>query len=78
MPLVNVKLVEGVFSSEQKQQIVRDLTETMVAIEGESMRPITWVVVEEVKSGDWGIGGNSLTTADVHALQGRSPATVGG
>ena len=68
MPLVNVKLVEGVFSAEQKQRIVRDLTETMVAIEGENMRPVTWVLVEEVKSGDWGIGGNALTTADVQAL----------
>jgi 4-oxalocrotonate tautomerase len=58
MPLVSVKLVEGVFSAEQKQRIVRDLTETMVAIEGENMRPVTWVLVEEVKSGDWGIAGN--------------------
>jgi 4-oxalocrotonate tautomerase len=57
MPLVNVKLVEGVFSGEQKQQIVRSLTEAMVAIEGENMRPVTWVIVEEVKSGDWGIAG---------------------
>jgi 4-oxalocrotonate tautomerase len=73
MPLVNVKLVEGVFSSEQKQQIVRDLTETMVAIEGENMRPITWVVVEEVKSGDWGIGGDPKTIADVQALAAGAP-----
>jgi 4-oxalocrotonate tautomerase len=73
LPLVNVKLVEGVFSSEQKQQIVRDLTETMVAIEGENMRPVTVVIVEEVKSGDWGIAGNPLTTADVKALAAGSP-----
>jgi 4-oxalocrotonate tautomerase len=73
MPLVNVKLVEGVFSPEQKQQIVRDLTETMVAIEGENMRPVTWVIVEEVRSGDWGIAGSPLTTADVRALAAGSP-----
>jgi 4-oxalocrotonate tautomerase len=40
----------------------------MVSIEGENMRSVTWCVVEEVDSGDWGIGGNALTTADVHAL----------
>ena len=73
MPLVNVKLVEGVFSSEQKQQIVRGLTEAMVVIEGENMRPVTWVIVEEVKSGDWGMGGKSLTTADVNALAAGKP-----
>ena len=68
MPFVNVKVIEGVFSSDQKQDMVRRLTDTMVEIEGENMRPVTWVVVEEVKSGDWGIAGNPLTTADVRAL----------
>ena len=68
MPLVNVKVIEGVFSDTQKQEIVLSLTDAMVAIEGENMRPVTWVVVEEVKSGDWGIGGQPLTTADVQAL----------
>ena len=74
MPLVNVKLIEGVFDAAQKQRIVRELTEAMVAIEGENMRPVTWVVVEEVQSGDWGIAGNPLTTADVKALAAGSPA----
>ncbi len=73
MPLINVKLIEGVFSDGQKQDIVRKLTETMVEIEGEAMRPVTWVVVEEVKSGDWGIGGKPLTTADVRALAAGQP-----
>ena len=68
MPLINVKVIEGVFDSEQKQQIVRSLTEAMVAIEGENMRSVTWCVVEEVKSGDWGIAGNALTTEHVRAL----------
>jgi 4-oxalocrotonate tautomerase len=78
MPLVNVRLIEGVFTPEQKREMISRLTETMVEIEGENLRPVTWVVVEEVKSGDWGIAGNGLTTADVHALQGRTPAAVGG
>ncbi|HEY8747929.1 MAG TPA: 4-oxalocrotonate tautomerase family protein [Tepidisphaeraceae bacterium] len=68
MPLINVKCLEGVFTSKQKQEIIRRLTDTMVSIEGENLRPVTWVVVEEVKSGDWGIAGNPLTTADVKEL----------
>jgi 4-oxalocrotonate tautomerase len=74
MPLVNVKLIEGVFDAEQKQRIVRDLTKAMVEIEGENMRPVTWVIVEEVTSGEWGIGGNPLSTADVKALAAGVPA----
>ena len=68
MPLIQVKAIGGVFSAEQKQQIIKKLTDTMVEIEGENMRPVTWVVIEEVQSGDWGIGGKPLTTADVQAL----------
>ena len=69
MPLVQVKLIEGVFSTDQKQEIITRLTETMVDIEGEAMRPVTWVVVEEVNSGEWGVGGKGLTTQDVKDLQ---------
>jgi len=73
MPFVNVKVIEGVFSPEQKQDMVRRLTDAMVEVEGENMRPVTWVVVEEVKSGDWGIAGNPLSTADVKTLAAGQP-----
>lgn len=73
MPLINVKLIEGVFTGGQKAEMIKSLTEAMVEIEGERMRSVTWVVVEDVKSGDWGIGGNPLTTADVKALAAGVP-----
>ncbi len=75
MPLVNVKVIEGVFTDEQKQEMVQKLTDTMVSIEGENMRQVTWVIVEEVKSGDWGIAGQPLTTSDVQALAVGVPAS---
>jgi 4-oxalocrotonate tautomerase len=68
MPLVQVKVIEGVFSEAQKEEMIRKLTDAMVSIEGENLRGVTWVVIEEVKSGSWGIGGKALTTADVKAL----------
>jgi 4-oxalocrotonate tautomerase len=68
MPLINIKVIEGVFTPDQKHDIVRKLTDAMVGIEGENMRSITWCVVEEVASGDWGIGGQSLSTQDVQTL----------
>ena len=73
MPMIQVKLIEGVFADVQKHEMVRKLTEAMVAIEGESMRSVTWVIIEEVKSGHWGMGGMALTTAQVQELAaGRS------
>jgi 4-oxalocrotonate tautomerase len=74
MPLINVKVVEDVFSPEQKREIVERLTDAMVSIEGENMRGVTWVVIEDVRSGDWGIGGNALTTEDIKALAAGTPA----
>jgi 4-oxalocrotonate tautomerase len=68
MPLVTVKVIEGVFTDSQKRDMVRKLTDAMVSIEGENMRQVTWVMIEEVKSGDLGIGGTPLTTEDVKAL----------
>lgn len=71
MPLVDIELIEGVFDHAQKQQMIAKVTDAMVAIEGEAMRGVTWVRVHEVASGQWGIGGKGLTTADVKALQGK-------
>jgi 4-oxalocrotonate tautomerase len=68
VPLLNVKLIEGVFDTSQKREMVERLTDAMVEIEGENMRQVTWVVIEEVKSGDWGLGGQPLTTEAVREL----------
>lgn len=73
MPLIQVKLIEGVFDEAQKRTMVERLTDTMVEIEGENMRGVTWVLVEEVRSGHWAIGGNPLATADVKAMAAGAP-----
>ncbi len=68
MPIVTVQVIEGVFSQKEKQTMIERITETMVSIEGENMRNVTWVKIEEIKSGDWGIGGKLLTTEAVQKL----------
>ena len=68
MPLVTIDIIEGVFNEEAKADMIRRVTDTMVAIEGENLRGVTWVRINEVKQGDWGIGGQCLRAADVHAL----------
>ena len=70
MPLINVKVIEGVFTADQRQNIVRLLTDAMVQVEGENLRPVTWCIIEEVTSGDWGVGGQPMRAADVKALAG--------
>ena len=68
MPMVDIQVIEGVFDRETKARMIKDVTDTMVAIEGEALRGVTWVRIQEVAQGDWGIGGQTLTAADVHAL----------
>lgn len=69
MPMVDIHLIEGVFNAEQKQQMLEDVTDTMVAIEGEVMRGVTWVRIVEIAGGQWAIGGKPLHAADIHAMQ---------
>jgi 4-oxalocrotonate tautomerase len=51
MPLINVKLIEGVFSENQKRTMIERITDVIVSIEGENLRPVTWVLIDEVKAG---------------------------
>jgi len=69
MPLVDIQVLAGVFSAAEKQDMISKVTDTMVAIEGEAMRGVTWVRVIDVPSGQWGIGGKALTAEDIKALQ---------
>ena len=68
MPLIQLKLIEEVFTPAQKKEIITKLTEAMIAVAGENMRPVTWVIIEDVRSGDWGIGGQAMTTDAVRKL----------
>ena len=68
MPLVTIDVIKNVFSPSQKQDLIAKVTEAMIDVEGESMRPVTWVRINEIEQGDWAIGGKVLKAADVHAM----------
>ena len=68
MPLVTIDVIKDVFTPDQKEALIEKVTEAMVAVEGENMRPVTWVRINEFKGGDWAIGGQRLGAADVHAM----------
>ena len=69
MPLIDIQLIKGVFSPDQKQTMITKVTDAMVSVEGEAMRGVTWVRVQEVDSGQWAIGGQPLTADAVKAMQ---------
>ena len=73
MPLVTIDLIKDVFSPAQKSEMICEVTAAMIRVEGEAMRSVTWVKINEIASGDWAIGGQPLTTQDVRKLA-ASPA----
>jgi 4-oxalocrotonate tautomerase len=68
MPLVTIDVIKDVFTSSQKRELIEKVTDAMVAVEGEALRGVTWVRVQEIEQGDWGIGGKTLMAADIKAL----------
>jgi 4-oxalocrotonate tautomerase len=68
MPLVTIDVIKNVFTPQQKEQLIEKVTAAMVEVEGENMRPVTWVRINEFEGGDWAIGGQRLAASDVHAM----------
>jgi 4-oxalocrotonate tautomerase len=68
MPFVEIHVIKDVFSKTQKQDMIKKVTDALVSVEGDYMRPVTWVVVKEVESGEWGIGGRPVTVEDIKAM----------
>ena len=76
MPIIDVKVMEGVLTSQQKQQIARGMTDVFAEVVGSRARPVTWVVIQDVASGQWTMGGDPVTTEGVKELLRGEPASV--
>jgi 4-oxalocrotonate tautomerase len=63
MPLIQIKVVEGVLTTGEKSEMIGKVTDAVLSVYGENLRPHTW-----------GLGGTGLTTAAVQELRGAVPA----
>ena len=73
MPLIDVQVLEGVFSIEEKQGLIKELALAFGKIAGKTMQDNTSVRIHEVKSGHWG-GVDSIMTTE-KALELKSSPT---
>lgn len=55
MPYINVQITQGA-SREQKAQIVKDMTDSLVNVLGKKPEHIH-IVIQEIKEEDWGFAG---------------------
>ena len=69
MPLVTIKVFEEELSESQSRDLIRKVTEAIIPFVGEKLRANTWILIEEIASGSWGIGGQALGLKDVRAIQ---------
>lgn len=72
MPLVQIKGVAGYLSDDEKQTLIKRVTDAVVSVEGEALRQVTWVIVEDVASGAWGVGGEPVSTEGIRKMGGRA------
>jgi 4-oxalocrotonate tautomerase len=76
MPIIDIKVVENVLSDGEKAAIAQGITDAFIAVAGEAARPVTWVVIQDVPSGQWTMGGNPVTTEGVREMLGRVPVSA--
>jgi 4-oxalocrotonate tautomerase len=76
VPFIDVKVMEGVLTTEQKQKIAQGFTDVFSDVVGSPARPVTWVVIQDVATGQWTMGGNPLTTEGVKELLRSEPASL--
>ena len=69
MPFVEIKIIEGELPEDEIKKLIEDVTDVVVSHIGENLRDVTWVVVKEVKSGCWGVGGKCIRLEDIKAMQ---------
>jgi 4-oxalocrotonate tautomerase len=76
MPYINCRVMEGVLSDDQKAEVAERITETFASVVGEPVRGLTWVVIDDISSGELTIGGRPVTTEGVKEILAGSPAAV--
>jgi len=60
MPYINLKIVKGNVTADQKSQIIREFTDTLVRVLGKKPEH-THIVIDEVDTDNWGFAGMSTT-----------------
>ncbi|MDD1765356.1 MAG: tautomerase family protein [Methanomassiliicoccales archaeon] len=74
MPVVTIDVIKGVFSKEQKDEMMKRVSEVVAEIEcrsdpKENMLPFVYCIIREVEWGNFGTNGAALTPEMLHAVK---------
>ena len=68
MPFINIKITREGATTEQKAKLIQGATQLVVDVLGKNPKT-TFVVIEEVDTDNWGVGGESVTAMRARAKQ---------
>lgn len=68
MPLIQVKVFEDELTQEQSGDLILRITDAVTEVTSDKLRDVTWVIIDEVRSGHWGVGGNAIGLDDVRSM----------
>jgi 4-oxalocrotonate tautomerase len=60
LPFVNIRITNEGATTEQKQRLIKGVTDLLADVLGKN-RKTTFVIIDEVETDNWGIGGESVT-----------------
>jgi 4-oxalocrotonate tautomerase family enzyme len=69
MPLVDIHVIKGSCTPEQKRRMMEETTEMIGRVLAEPVKRLTWVRIIEVGENDWMIGGDVFTLEHVRKLR---------
>jgi 4-oxalocrotonate tautomerase len=75
MPLVNIKVIENVFTAEEKAALLKGVIQALADVDGDGMRSYTVVVLEEVRTDSYPVSGRLPLTRNVRTAH-SAPFTV--
>jgi len=70
MPYVNLQITKGA-TRQQKAEIVKDFTETLVRVLGKNPQN-THIVIQEIEREDWGHGGTLVVDRPAASPSGKA------
>lgn len=74
LPIVQINGVGGSLTRKRRQEMIRKVTDAVHSVDGERLRPVTWVTIEDIRPGAWGGGGQPATDEDLRSLAQKKAA----
>lgn len=71
MPLIEIKMFKNELDKKQSETLIQKVTDAVTQVTSEKLRDVTWVVIQEINDGHWGVNGQAIALSDVKKMMGE-------